>query len=195
MNLFCVSGQMRSGKNVTGEHIANKFNINTASFAKPVKDIFCRTFGVDVDFVEKWKVIDEPPPGFKKTVRQALQFIGDGFRQINPDVWVDYAFENNNPDSCYTDGRYINELFRIKKEKGINVLLYRPSHVNNDINESEAQIKRLTNWFIEQNMQGDVRNICKDNCEKGCELVDFFIVNDGSLKDLYFKLDEIFSRF
>lgn len=191
MKLFCVSGQMRSGKNVTGDHLADKLQIETASFAKPVKDIFCRTFGVDADFIEKWKVVDEPPPGFKKTVRQALQFIGDGFRQINPDVWVDYAFNNNNLNSCYTDGRYINELFRVKKEKGFNILLYRPSHVNNDTNESEAQIKRLADWFLSQSLEGDVRDAFKENCEKGCELVDFFIVNEGSLIDLYSKIDSM----
>ncbi len=191
MNLFCVSGQMRSGKNVTGEHIARRLSINTASFAKPVKDIFCQTFNVDMDFVEKWKVIDQPPPGFKKPVRQGLQFIGDGFRQINQDVWVDYAFKNNSLDSCYTDGRYVNELFKIKKQGGKNILLYRPTHINNDSNESEAQIKRLVDWFVSNSLEGDVRNICKEKSEQGCELVDFFIINDGSLEDLYSKVDRM----
>lgn len=191
MNLFCVSGQMRSGKNVTGEHIAWKLNINTASFAKPVKEIFCKTFNVNIDFVEKWKVIDQPPPGFKKPVRQAWQVIGDGFRQINSDVWVDYAFNNNDPETCYTDGRYINELFRVKKQGGLNVLLYRPSHVNNDSNESEAQIKKLVDWFVSNSIEGDIRNLNKNDFEQGCELVDFFIVNNSSLDDLYSKIDRI----
>lgn len=182
---------MRSGKNVTGEYLAARIHINTASFARPVKEIFCSTFNVDMDFVEKWKVIDEPPPGFKKPVRQALQFIGDGFRQINPDVWVDYAFKNNNLNSCYTDGRYINELFKVKKQGGKNILLYRPSHVNNDTNESEAQIKRLVDWFVSNSLEGDVRSACKEKFEQGCELVDFFIVNDGSLDDLYAKIDRM----
>lgn len=194
MKLFCVAGQMRSGKNVTGDYLSSKLDIKTASFAKPVKEIFCKTFGVDMDFVEKWKVTDETPPGFKKPVRQALQFIGDGFRQINPDVWVDYAFKNNNLNSCYTDGRYINELYRVKKEKGLNILLYRPSHVNNDTNESEAQIKRLVDWFVRFSSGVDVRSTPKINAPEGCELVDFFIVNEGKLEDLYLKLDEIISK-
>lgn len=191
MGLFCISGQMRSGKNVTGDQIAERLAIKTASFAKPVKEIFCNTFSVDIAFVEKWKVIDEPPPGFKMSVRQALQFIGDGFRQINPDVWINYAFQNNATDSCYTDGRYINELSRVKKEGGHNILLYRPSHVNNDSNESEAQIKRLVDWFLEKSIEGDVRHLSKNQCIPGCEFVDFFIINDSNLEDLYSKLDRM----
>lgn len=182
---------MRSGKNVTGDYISDALGIKTASFAKPVKEIFCNTFGVDIEFVEKWKVIDAPPPGFKMSVRQGLQFIGDGFRQINPDVWINYAFQNNSHDSCYTDGRYINELARVKKEGGQNILLYRPSHVNNDANESEAQIKRLVDSFLDKSIEGDVRNFSKNHCAPGCEFVDFFIINDSDLKGLFSKLNRM----
>jgi hypothetical protein len=189
MNLFCVAGQMRSGKNVTGDYLSLKLNINTASFAKPVKDIFCNTFGVDLEFVEFWKVKDEPPPNFKKSVRQSLQFIGDGFRNINSNVWVDYAFSNNSKNACYTDGRYVNELASVRKHGGYNILLYRPSHENNDSNESEAQIKRLVDWFVRSAIEGDVRDLPKINAPEGCEFVDFFIINEGNLEDLYSKLD------
>lgn len=180
---------MRSGKNVTGDHISQKLGIHTASFAKPVKEIFCNTFGTDMNFIEHWKVIDSPPPGFNKTVRQSLQFIGDGFRSINPNVWVDYAFQNNLKEVCYTDGRYINELNAVKKNGGFNVLLYRPSHENHDSNESEAQIKRLVDWFVDNSLEGDVRN--NQNSIQGCELVDFFLVNNGNLNDLYSKIDNM----
>jgi hypothetical protein len=190
MKLFCISGQMRSGKNVTGDHISLKLGINTASFARPVKDIFCNTFGVGLDFVENWKVKEESPPGFNKPVRQSLQFIGDGFRSINPNVWVDYAFSNNPKDVCYTDGRYVNELNLVKTHGGFNVLLYRPSHENNDANESEAQIKRIVDWFVKNNIEGDVREH-ERNHVLGCDLVDFFLVNDGNLDDLYSKIDKI----
>ena len=187
---FCISGQMRSGKNVTGEYLCKKVGLRLASFARPVKEIFCNTFGVDMDFVEHWKVIDSPPPAFKKTVRQSLQFIGDGFRSINSNVWVDYAFTNNPKSSCYTDGRYLNEIERIRLEGGFNVLLFRPTHQNNDPNESEAQIKRVVDCFLKNKIkEGYVRgNRIKVDCE-GFNLIDFFIVNEGSLEDLQSKID------
>jgi hypothetical protein len=187
-----MAGQMRSGKNLAGEYICEKLGFGGASFARPVKEIFCSTFGVDMDFVEFWKVRDENPPGFNKTVRQALQFIGDGFRQINPNVWVDYAFANNPKKSCFTDGRYLNELSRVKSEGGINILVWRPGYENHDPNESESQIKRIVDWFVSEDIsEGRVPRTCTEG-PKGCEYIDFFVVNDGTSSDLLKKIDGFF---
>lgn len=191
VSFLCVAGQMRSGKNVVGDHLCSRLGFSPASFARPVKDIFCRAFVSNLEFVEAWKVKDQPPPGFKKPVRQALQFIGDGFRDINPNVWVDYAFANSPPKSCFTDGRYINELSRVRSSGGMNVLLWRPKHENKDPNESEAQIGRVVDWFVKQGHR-DSRVDCRDQgAPEGCGLIDFFIVNDGTLYDLYAKIDKI----
>jgi hypothetical protein len=191
-DFLCVAGQMRSGKNVVGDHICARAGFKPASFARPVKDIFCRSFGADLEFVETWKVKDQPPPGFKKSVRQALQFIGDGFREISPNVWVEYAFANSPLKSCFTDGRYVNELATVRNAGGLNILLWRPSHENNDANESEAQIRRVVDWFVSQGVR-DSKVHCSDrgNAPQGCDFVDFFIVNDGTLFDLYAKIDRI----
>jgi hypothetical protein len=182
---------MRSGKNVTGEYICGKTNFAPASFARPVKEIYCRAFGVDMDFVEKWKVRDEIPPGFKKTVRQSLQFIGDGFREINSNVWVDYAFRNNPERSCYMDGRYLNELSRVRAEGGVNILIWRPKHENNDSNQSEAQIRPLVDWYAERRIEGHVEMMDKSSAPSGCEFVDFFLVNDDDIPSLHRKIDRL----
>lgn len=191
MRFICTAGQMRSGKNVTGEYLCAKRGFVPASFARPVKEIYCRAFSVDMDFVEKWKVIDEPPPGFEKTVRQSLQFIGDGFRSINPNVWVDYAFNNNPERSCYMDGRYLNELSRVRTEGGANILLWRPRHENNDTNQSEAQVRPLVDWYAERSVEGYVGMMDRSSAPKGCELVDFFLINDGDIASLYRKIDRL----
>ena len=174
MKLIAVSGQMRNGKNEIGEYICEKMNFNPTSFATPVKKIFCDAFSVDIDFVETWKVNQQPPEGFKKNVRQALQFIGDGFRQIYPDVWVEYAIKNNPEYSCFMDGRYINELQKIKQKGGINILVWRPGYENDDPNQSEAQIRPLVDWFADSGVEGCVRKI-KDNslAPNGCGYIDF----------------------
>jgi hypothetical protein len=194
VDFLCVAGQMRSGKNVVGDHLCARLGFQQASFAKPVKDIFCRAFSADIDFVEAWKIKDQPPPGFKRSVRQALQFIGDGFREISPDVWVEYAFANNPAKSCFTDGRYVNELKKVRSSGGLNILLWRPKHENNDSNESEAQIKRIVDWFIAKRIR-DCRvpaDVSSDaSAPLGCGLVDFFIVNEGTIHDLHVKIDEL----
>ena len=128
MKIISIAGQMRSGKNMTGEYLCEKIKFKPASFANPVKKIFCDAFGVDIDFVEKWKVEQNFPPNFEKNVRQSLQFIGDGFRQIKSDVWIDYAIKNNPDYSCYMDGRYINELSKVRQQNGINILVWRPGY-------------------------------------------------------------------
>lgn len=191
MNFICISGQMRSGKNLAGSYICENFGFKEASFARPVKDIFCNAFGVDMDFVEKWKVIDSNPPSFTKNVRQSLQFIGDGFRQIQPDIWVDYAFLHNSKKTCFTDGRYINELSRIKAEGGINILLRRPGYENNDPNQSEAQIKKIVDWFVANSIPEGKVDFVSGEAPKGCEYIDFFIVNDGSIHEFNEKIRKI----
>jgi hypothetical protein len=191
VNFLCVAGQMRSGKNEVGDHLCRRLGFKGASFARPVKDIFCKTFGVDMDFVEYWKVRDEAPPGFDRNVRQSLQFIGDGFRKIKPTVWVDYAFSNNPSGSCFTDGRYFNELSEIRLHGGLNILVWRPHHENHDSNESEAHMGRVVKWFVSSEIpEGRISGMCP-SAPEGCGLIDFFVVNDGTISDLEDKLDRL----
>ncbi len=147
-----VSGQMQMGKSLTAERLVLKLNQNViwkcAAFAYSVKKIFCDTFNVDLDFVEKWKVIPESPPGFDMPVRQSLQFIGDGFRKIKSTIWLDLAFRDKSSPIIFGDCRYLNEISRIKQEGGLNILVIRPDRLNNDPNGSEAEIRPYIDWFL-----------------------------------------------
>lgn len=189
MKIIAVAGQMRNGKNEIGEYICRKMKFSPASFASPVKKIFCDAFNVDMEFVEKWKIEKDPPPGFKKNVRQALQFIGDGFRQILPDVWIDYAIRSNPDYSVYMDCRYFNEMTKIQQKGGVNVLVWRPGFENDDPNPSESQIKPLVDYYSSKNIEGNVRRLHK-NAPTEASLIDFFIINNGDLEDLYAKVDK-----
>ena len=141
MKIIGVAGQMRAGKDTISDYLTTIIGFERASFAANVKRVFCETFGVNLEFVEKWKVIPEVPPCFSSTVRQGLQQIGDGFRKIKGDIWVELVFRVLNKNIVISDGRYINELERIRKEKGLNILVWRPGYENNDPNGSEAQLK------------------------------------------------------
>jgi hypothetical protein len=207
--MFCVigvAGQAQMGKDTLADHLCPKLNgidgpWKRSAFASAVKKVFCETFGVDLAFVEKWKVIPEPPPGFSMPVRQALQFIGDGFRKIQPSIWLDLAFRNKETSTVISDVRYINEFVRIKKEGGLNIIIARPDKLNHDSNDSEAQIRPYVSWLMNrfrgnENKCVDLRSFdWKENKKlvfqppEHIELFDLFVLNDGTEQDLHQTID------
>jgi hypothetical protein len=180
-----VSGQFRQGKDKASDHIADRMGLGRDAFAFGVKSVFCEYFGVDMDFVERWKVVDEAPPGFLLSVRRSLQLIGDGFRTIKDDVWIEALFRRSCDKVVVSDVRYRNELATIKSRGGLNLLVYRPGFMNDDPNGSEAQIRPFVEHFLAKGKEGRVES------EGEFDLVDFFVLNDGGLDDFYAKLDAL----
>lgn len=164
MFVIGVAGQAQMGKDTLADALALKLNegggpeVNDdhpalalwkrRAFAYNVKKVYAETFGVDFDFIEKWKTHPEPPPGFDMTVRQSLQFIGDGFRKILSTIWLDLAFRDKSSPIIISDVRYVNEFMRVKNEGGVNVLVARPDKLNDDPNGSEAQIRPYIEWCL-----------------------------------------------
>jgi hypothetical protein len=66
---LCEKLNAAGGAGVNDDHPAEHLHWTRGAFAANVKKVFCDTFDVDMDFVEKWKVIPEPPPGFDMTVQ------------------------------------------------------------------------------------------------------------------------------
>lgn len=180
-----VAGQFRQGKDEASNHISDRLGLGRDAFAFGVKSVFCEYFGVDMDFVERWKVVKEPPPGFLTNVRRALQLIGDGFRIIKDDVWIEALFRRNSDEVVISDVRYVNELAAVREKGGFNILIYRPGFLNDDPNGSEAQIKPFVEHFLAMGVEGRVES------EGDFGLVDFFVVNDGGLDDFYAKLESL----
>jgi hypothetical protein len=205
--VIAISAQAQMGKDTVADRLCLKLNERNpdsswkrAAFASNVKKVFCDTFGVDMAFVEEWKVKDEIPPGFEMTVRQALQFIGDGFRKIRPTIWLDLTFRDTTA-KVISDGRYVNEFSRVHEEEGLNILIGRPDKLNNDPNGSEAQIKPFVEWALNNlppekkfiNLRGwDVphAHLHKSPFPQGFEKFRIFIRNDGTKDDLYQLVDE-----
>jgi len=193
-----VAGQLRNGKDEIADYLQLQLDGHRAAFATAVKNVFCEAFGTDMAFVEEWKVKDYPPPGFDMTVRKTLQMIGDGFRKAKGTIWVDRCFQEfthlfgESFIPCpiiISDTRYINELRRVQKAGGTNILVWRPGHLNNDPNGSEAQIRPFVQYFLESDgFEGVVH---KGHLTNAPTLIDIFIRNDGTLEDLYNKVDEI----
>ncbi len=178
-------GQAAFGKDVLSNYLKQnlKGNLNweRASFADAVKKVFEQSFGYDRDFVEKWKRESAPPEGLDLPVRQALQLIGDGFRKIKPNIWIEIVFRDKAKNLILSDGRYINEANHVKNNGGINILIYRKGFMNDDPNPSEAGLRSKIEYFDKNFSDGPVLD----------ENFDFFIRNDSTLENYYKKIDTI----
>ena len=197
MRIVGFSSQLAMGKDTAADYLAMEMNrVKTtgnwerASFANAVKDTFCNAFNVDRSFIEKWKRIDTPPPGMNMNVRKSLQFIGDGFRQIVPDIWIDIALRDSSKQLVFSDCRYINEARHIRMREGINVILYRPNYINDDPNPSESQIRPIIEWCVATQRDGAI-NHGVGGGPPGSELYDFFLVNDKDIVDLHYKVRDL----
>ena len=198
MFVIGVAGQAQMGKDTVADRLQLKLNEDVDSmgwqrtaFAKNVKQVFVDTFGVDLDFIEEWKVKAEAPPGFDKSVRKSLQFIGDGFRQIKGSIWLDLTFQKKNIAQIISDVRYVNEFVRVYKEGGINVLVGRTDKLSDDPNGSEAQIKPYVEWFLNNTSEDFVKvsDVSLEGSPEGTEKFHVFIRNDKSIEELYEIVD------
>lgn len=195
MKVIGVAGQLANGKDVLSDYLAEKLNSKhriqwkRSAFATAVKDVYMNAFGKDAEFIETWKRKQEVPPGMLMNVRKGLQFIGDGFRQIQGDIWIDIALRDESRNLIISDSRYINEGKAIKKKGGFMIVIYRPGFLNDDPNPSESQIKAIVDYFLKNNIQeGPIKKTL--NQPEELSYYDYFLINDGSLQDLYNKIDQ-----
>lgn len=190
LHIIAMHGQQSQGKDHVGRILLETLPEITSqswvrrAFADPVKEIFCLGFGVDREFVEKWKVVPEPPPGFLKPVRKALQFIGDGFREIFEECWINMAIREGEYEAGFviTDGRYPNEGKTVAKYGGTNVVIWRPGFENDDSNRSESEIMKIVKWCITTEQDGPIDHIREAyNLERpeGIENYHYFLKNNG----------------
>lgn len=209
--IVLFAGQMESGKDTSADLLAAAVNAaapasraakggdgprgrggyatrrlwTRTAFALKVKQIFCDTFGVDLEFVEKWKRIKEPPPGFLLPVRDILIDIGNGFRAYCPTVWIDYVLRLPG-DLIVSDGRYLNELRAVRAAGGVVALCWRPGKENELPSPSEQELRPLLRALIASGRRGRIRK-----CDPGSDLADYFLVNDGGVADLKPKVAEV----
>jgi hypothetical protein len=207
MQVIGVAAQLANGKDVLCDYLVQKLNKTLdvedfwerSAFANAVKGVFESSFGVTREFTEQWKRNPEAPPGMLQNVRKSLQFIGDGFRQIVDGIWIDIALRDESKKLIISDSRYINEAKAVKAKGGIMVVLYRPGFLNDDPNPSEAQIKPVVEWCAANLRDGPIQYDVLKRLEPTTKVVvpevmqyyDYFLVNEGSLEDLYDKVDRM----
>jgi hypothetical protein len=187
--------QHSMGKDTLCDYVSSKLNKGKkkewkrTAFADEVKNTFCKNFGYTRAFIEEWKRKDEIPEGLKVTVRQALQKIGDGFREINPDIWIDIALRSEEK-IIISDGRYINEAKKVKERNGFNILIYRSNFLNSDPNRSEAELRPLLEHCNNIIPDGKIYHGTLVRYPEGLDHFDVFIRNSGDIKEFYAKIDK-----
>jgi hypothetical protein len=110
--------------------------------------------------------------------------IGDGFRKMKPNIWIENVFRNQKHNQIIADVRYINETNYIRNKNGISILLWRPNHENNINNASEQEFMPFINRLKKLNFDGPI--------PKELEIpFNIWLRNDGTKEDLYNKIDTI----
>ena len=195
-NVICFAGQARSGKDTSANYLKDNLlkTWNRASFALEVKKTLCDLKEVDLDFIEKYKIDHNPPDGWQMPVRNALKFIGDGCRDIDPNIWVNKCYKKNALPLIISDGRYNTELRRVKEMGGINVVVWRPGWENDDPHKSESEIKVLVDFLKNNKIYGPVQNqmaTCSfiQSIPSNIFYVDYFLQNNGTEEDLYERIN------
>lgn len=175
MGIIVCSGYSRVGKDTFGKllqkhlkeeyflvayatylkHLASKcFNLSNEQMYGDLKQVSDGRYPKrGTDPVEYW------------TPRELLQYVGEMFRQVDPDYWVNKLFEfidrNKLKNVIITDGRHENEINRVLERGGKHIRIYR---------EFDERIVGLNH--ISETALDDFDNI------------DFAVHNDYSLKEL-----------
>jgi hypothetical protein len=193
--------QLACGKDCAADYLSERLNDlcqerwERNAFANKVKETFENAFGKDREWVEKWKRIDEPPPGFKENVRNCLIGIGDGFRQMKADIWIEQAFRNQDKHQIISDCRYVNECNYIRERGGITILLWRDGFINNIRSASEQEFMPFINkCLVSQHWQDGMTRWMPLEGEINANMempFDLFLRNEGTIKDLHQKIDDI----
>jgi hypothetical protein len=194
--LIGVVGFIGSGKGSVGDILIEK-GFHKDSFAKPLKDAVSIIFGWPRELIEgdtglsrAWR--EEPDPfwssnfGRNFTPREALQLMGTeaGRNVFHEDIWV-ISLLNRSKDKnvVVTDVRFQNEIDYIQRSggkiirvvRGEDPVWYRTLCGISKLSEREEFMK--------------TQNIHKSEWDWVGTTFDAIIFNDGSLSDLYDKVD------
>jgi len=180
LKLVGICGKAGSGKDTIGDYLIKNYGFKKIALADPIKRLVKDVFALDDHTVYDRVAREQPLKNWPNwTVRKLLQFIGtELFREnIDDAIWVKslwYKIQND-PKNRYviSDIRFPNELkfFKkhAKKSEFLCVKVVRPGYTGNvglKGHASEAY-----------DLKGDIK-----------------IINDGSIEDLYNRVDKLVDR-
>lgn len=221
-----LCAQSRMGKDTVADYIMNVTedlksvksgkSWKKKAFSEELKKVLSLSFNISLSEIEQYKVSSDVHPNLKVTVRKALQMIGETFRHVSPDVWVENAFKsvesvesigptdalttkgaydldkNSFPTQIvFTDVRHENEMDSIIARDGVLILIGRTASLNVDPHPSESTFLNAIKWFLENTEELCVKTA---SYEKKCIPLEYknfsyFLRNDASLEELYASID------
>lgn len=173
--LIALAGAKGSGKDTAGAYLFDRYAAQQVAFADPIKDEINHIFNLNdenynqYDLFKRSDISFTLPGHLSHTVpgRNVVREIGMLMRRYNVNQFTDYVEEAYNHYAgitVVTDLRFPNEMSMVRKNKGISIRIDRKGC----------------------DYDGHVTETGFSNLE-----VDYVIDNDGSVQDLYAKLDSI----
>jgi len=146
-----LCGKRGSGKNLVAEYCEQtQRSFEFYAFAEPIKKICREVFDLSWDQREG-KLKHTIDPRYGKTPRKIFQEIGDSFRSINKDIFIDTLKRkriNRHTHCVIPDCRFFNEAEWIREDGGILVFVNREIERNLDTDEHESECE-LDSWTNE----------------------------------------------
>lgn len=188
-----ITGPKRSGKDTSAAYLKSMFDYEPLAFAEPMKDILCLTFGISRDVLDDFKnlmdshkilgvesygafVEDEDDyVEFTTDMRQVLQRFGTEAmkKHFGTDVWAQKLVQDalmwNMENVVVSDLRFLNEYEYLKEHcEKLTIIRLHKDGLEEDVHSSEQEYKQIP--------------------------TDYDISNNGTLQDLYNKLNKIMSE-
>ncbi|WP_137822147.1 deoxynucleotide monophosphate kinase [Pseudomonas sp. D(2018)] len=173
-----LHGRARSGKDTVARYLAVHLSLLSYAFAEPLKQVLAELFHLTQAHLEG-DLKELALPGIGKSPRELMQLLGTewGRDRVHPQLWLLLAEQNlqllaeHHQDMkgvVIRDVRFENEADWLRSKGGIIVHLQRP----------------------------DAQQVAGHSSENGLAIApdDLVIHNDGSLSELYDKLDALITR-
>ncbi|WP_454735439.1 deoxynucleotide monophosphate kinase family protein [Cupriavidus necator] len=178
--LIGITGKAGVGKDTAGAYLDMAHGFSRYAFAKPIKDML-GSLGLHEEFFSDREVKEAVIPAYGCSYRHLAQTLGTEWgRSIHPEFWLQlaklrYATVNRSGESygmVVTDVRFENEAQWIREEGGVVV------HIHGR----------------ETTVEGAAAKHVSENGVSFHSDTDVLISNEGSLPELYRKLDAILRR-
>tara|TARA_B100000945_G_scaffold321066_1_gene333649 strand:+ start:8 stop:601 length:594 start_codon:yes stop_codon:yes gene_type:complete len=193
-----ICAQSRMGKDTFADNLINlQKGWNKTSFASELKKLISTYFDISIDEIEEYKAKEELHPNLNLKVRHTLQLIGETFRTVSPDVWVNSAMRSIHNDMnkiIFTDVRHNNEMDAILNKNGLLILLGRTKYLNIDPHPSESSLKDAIIWFLQNTTDFCVYTKNLPDIPDEYKKFSFFIRNDGTIKNLQESINMVLKK-
>jgi len=148
--LIGLTGYKGSGKDTVGEILCTDFNFERFAFADKLRQVCREVYGIEMKYFTDTILKEQTLEKFGMSPREILIHVGQSMREINPNVWCDFAMNvidqieefvdtlwNGDRESdgyVITDVRHYNELEAILERGGVVVRVVREGcELGNDL--------------------------------------------------------------